>query len=70
MNLSDIFMFTSKYFNMFGLFKKNPLKELQKEYKLKSEKAMQIQRSGDLRLYATIVGELEEIEQKIAKLTA
>lgn len=55
---------------MFGFFKKNPLKELQKEYKTKSEQAMQIQRSGDLRLYATIVGELEEIEQKIAKLTA
>ena len=63
-------MFTSKYNSMFGFFKKNPLKELQKEYKTKSEQAMQIQRSGDLRLYATVVEELEEIEQKISKLTA
>ena len=55
---------------MFGLFKKDPLKQLQKEYKTKSEKAMQVQRSGDLRLYATLVTELEEIEQKIAALTA
>ncbi len=55
---------------MFGFLKKNPLKELQKEYKQKSEEAMQIQRSGDLRLYATVVAELEEIEKKIAELTA
>jgi len=51
---------------MFGLFKKDPLKELQKEYKTKSEEAMKVQRSGDLRLYATLVEELEEIENKIA----
>jgi len=52
---------------MFGLFKKDPLKALQKEYKVKSQKAMEVQRSGDLRLYATLVEELEEIEKKIAE---
>jgi len=54
---------------MFGLFKKDPLKKLQKEYKEKSQKAMTVQRSGDLRLYATLVAELEEIEKKIGELT-
>jgi len=54
---------------MFGLFKKDPLKELQKEYKIKSEKAMNVQRSGDLRLYATLMEELKEIEDKIVSLT-
>ncbi len=50
---------------MFGFFKKNPLKELEKEYRLKSEQAMQVQRSGDLRLYAALMEELKEIEQRI-----
>jgi precorrin-4 methylase len=63
-------MLDSKKEVMFGFLKKNPLKELQKEYKQKSEQAMQIQRSGDLRLYATVVEELEAIEKKIATLTA
>lgn len=54
---------------MFGLFKRDPLKDLQKEYKTKSEEAMKVQRSGDLRLYATLVEELEEIEKKIATHT-
>jgi len=55
--------------NMFGLFKKDPLKELQKEYKVKSQKAMEVQRSGDLRAYAVLVEELESIENKIAEHT-
>jgi len=54
---------------MFGLFKKDPLKELQKEYKVKSQKAMEVQRSGDLRAYAVLVEELESIENKIAEHT-
>ncbi len=62
-------MLGSKYKDMFGLFKKDPLKKLQKEYKQKSEEAMRIQRSGDLRLYAEAVTELEEIEKKIAALS-
>ena len=54
---------------MFGLFKKDPLKKLQKEYKQKSEEAMNVQRSGDLRAYAVLVEELEAIEKKIAEHT-
>lgn len=54
---------------MFGLFKKDPLKELQKEYKQKSQEAMQVQRSGDLRAYAVLVEELEGIEKKIEEHT-
>jgi len=44
---------------MFGLFKKDPVKQLQKEYKKKSEKAMQVQRSGDLRAYDVPFGRVE-----------
>jgi predicted AAA+ superfamily ATPase len=54
---------------MFGLFKKDPVKQLQKEYKEKSQKAMEVQRSGDLRAYAVLVEELEAIEKKIAEHT-
>lgn len=54
---------------MFGLFKKDPKKALQKELKIKSEEAMQVQRSGDLRAYAVLVQEIEEIEKKIHELS-
>lgn len=53
---------------MFGLFKKDPKKALEKEYKQKSEEAMHVQRSGDLRAYAKLVEELKELEDKIAAL--
>jgi len=46
---------------MFGLFKKDPTKKLEKEYKALLEKGRDIQRSGDLRHYAQIMEESEEI---------
>lgn len=51
---------------MFGLFKKkDPAAKLQKEYETMLEKARDIQRSGDLRAYARIMEESEELWKKI-----
>ncbi len=50
---------------MFGIFKKDPIKELEKEYRKLMEEAMHIQRSGDLRAYADKIVEAEAIAQKI-----
>ena len=53
---------------MFSFFKKNPTQELQKQYAAIMEKAMQVQRSGDLKAYAKLIDESEEILKKIDTL--
>jgi len=53
---------------MFGLFKKDPIKKLEKEYSQLMEKAMAIQRSGDLKHYAKLIEEGEAIQSKIQEL--
>lgn len=50
---------------MFGLFKKNPTKQLEQEYAKLMEEARDIQRSGDLRAYARKLEEAEEVMKKI-----
>ena len=54
---------------MFGLFKKDPLVNLQKSYNQLLEEAMQLQRKGDIKGYAAKMAESEivmnEIEKKI-----
>ena len=50
---------------MFGLFKKNPTKKLEKEYELLMAKARDVQRSGDLKAYALIIEKSEIIMNKI-----
>ncbi|MDC2963607.1 DUF6435 family protein [Gammaproteobacteria bacterium] len=50
---------------MFGLFKKDPLKKLQKEYEAKLEEAMQMQRNGKIREYSFLSSEAEDIRLKI-----
>ncbi|MEO1259711.1 MAG: DUF6435 family protein [Bacteroidota bacterium] len=50
---------------MFGLFKKNPTKRLEQEYRIMMEEARDIQRSGDLRAYAAKLQEAEAIMDKI-----
>jgi len=55
---------------MFGLFKKDPVKKLEKEYAQLMEKAVAIQRSGDLKHYARLIEEAEEIQNKISALKA
>lgn len=50
---------------MFGLFKKNPTKQLEQEYAKLMEEARDIQRSGDLRAYARKLEEAEEVMKNI-----
>ncbi len=50
---------------MFGLFKKDPIQKLQKEYEAKMLEARDVQRSGDLRKYAVVMEQAEEILKKI-----
>lgn len=53
---------------MFGLFKRSPLKQWQKEHEGLVYKAFQAQRNGDIRLYSTLTAEAEELRGKIEKL--
>lgn len=53
---------------MFGFFKKDPIKTLEKKYSLLMEKAVEVQRSGDLRHYAQLIEESETIQDKIQEL--
>lgn len=53
---------------MFGLFKKDPKKKLEKQYRQLLEEAMQLQRSGDIKSYALKMGEAEALRQKIDNL--
>jgi len=53
---------------MFGLFKKDPVKKLEKEYEQLMSKARDVQRSGDLRAYAVMIEESENILKKIDEL--
>ncbi len=50
---------------MFGLFPRNPVKKLQKQYEQKLEKAMQAQRSGDIKTYSTLSEEAQAIHAEI-----
>jgi cell fate (sporulation/competence/biofilm development) regulator YlbF (YheA/YmcA/DUF963 family) len=50
---------------MFGWLKSDPVKKMRKAYDQKLEQAMHAQRSGDMRLYADLTAESEEIWQKI-----
>ena len=53
---------------MFGLFKKDPTKKLEKEYERLMAKARDVQRSGDLKAYAILIEESETILTKIDEL--
>ncbi|WP_299494443.1 DUF6435 family protein [uncultured Shewanella sp.] len=55
---------------MFSIFKKDPIKKLDKLYASKLEQAMHAQRNGDIRSYAMITAEAEAIKSKILALEA
>lgn len=55
---------------MFGLFKKDPVEQLKKEYQAVMEEAMHIQRSGDLKAYARKIETAERILAEIETLKA
>lgn len=58
----------AKIQQMFGLFKKDPVKALQQQYQKLMEEAMQLQRNGDLKNYALKIAEAEAIMQKLEAL--
>lgn len=53
---------------MFGLFPRNPVKKLQKQYEQKLEKAMQAQRSGDIKTYSLLSEEAQALHAEIEAL--
>lgn len=53
---------------MFGLFKKDPAKKLEKEHQKLLEEAMNLQRGGDIKGYARKMAEVEEVEKKLEEL--
>jgi len=55
---------------MFGFFKKDPVKKMEKEYYAMLEKARDVQRSGDIKEYAKMIGESEELWKKIESMKA
>lgn len=55
---------------MFGFLKSDPKKKLEKEYKLKLEKAVDAQRNGKIDVYARLSKEADDILKEIEKLEA
>ena len=53
---------------MFSLFKKDPAKELQKEYEKIMKKAVDAQRNGDIDGYSRLCAEAESIANEIDSL--
>ena len=53
---------------MFGLFKKDPVKQLEKDYSRLLEEAMALQRGGDIKGYAAKSAEAEAVMDKIIEL--
>lgn len=53
---------------MFNLFKKDPIKKLEKEYAKLLEEALAAQRKGDIALYSELSFKAEEIGQKMDEL--
>ena len=50
---------------MFSLFKKDPLKKLNKEYSTLLEQALAAQRKGEIRRYSELTAQAEEVAKKI-----
>ncbi len=49
---------------MLNFLKKDPKKKLQKLISQKLEQARDIQRSGDIKAYALMMGEIEELQKQ------
>lgn len=53
---------------MFSFLKSNPIDRLKSKRKKMLEEAMHIQRSGDLKRYATLMSEIDKLEKEIDAL--
>lgn len=50
---------------MFGIFKADPVKKLEKQRAIKLEQAMLAQRNGDIKTYSELTAEAEAIYDEI-----
>jgi hypothetical protein len=53
---------------MFGLFKKDESKELQKKYESLMKKAVDAQRKGDIALFSELSAQAEDVAKNMDKL--
>jgi len=53
---------------MFGWFKSDPKKKLQKQIDSKMTRAVEFQRNGKLREYAELMKEVETLEKELSAL--
>lgn len=53
---------------MFGLFKKDPVKKLQKEYERLLELSMHAQRNGKIELYGQLYEQASKIYEQIEQI--
>jgi len=53
---------------VFSFFKKDPIKNLNKQYFQKLENAMHAQRNGDIKSYSMITAEAETIRVEIERI--
>ncbi|WP_448552826.1 DUF6435 family protein [Thalassotalea montiporae] len=53
---------------MFSIFKRDPIKKLTKQHAIKLEQAMHAQRNGDMKSYAMLTAEAEQIASEIKTL--
>lgn len=54
--------------SMFSIFKSNPVKKLDKRYRVMLERAMQAQRNGDIKEYSKLTFEADQIHKQIQEL--
>ncbi len=55
---------------MLSFFRKDPIREMEKKRARLLEEAMHIQRSGDLKMYASRMTEIDKLEKEIETLRA
>lgn len=55
---------------MFGLFKNDPLKTLQDEYAKRLEQARDLQRNGDIKGFAELSAQADELLKQLESLEA
>ena len=53
---------------MFSFLKRDPVKKLRQQYDAKAEQAMLAQRKGDMRLFADLTAEAEELWERHQQL--
>jgi len=50
---------------MFGLFKKDPGKDLKRQIKQRSEKAVFYQRNGKIKEYSEVMTKIDKLQQEL-----